>query len=404
MPEYENNNATRFAEDTFAEFEFDYGDVPGKEYIESLNTVTTFYDYTYTYAQKKGFEEDKSNADALAKFIIKLGEERNAPLSSLNTVKNWLKKAPPVANQSGRENVYILCFALGLNAKETKEFFLKAYLERPFNYKNIHEAVYFFCMNNGLPYPKAKEIIEEIEALPEIDNSDAEQVTEQIGYAISLITTEEDLIKYLANNRCGFMMQNKTATEKIKILIKECQELATKELSADSYDDSEKFSVTKIDELLDVIYGYSARGKNGKGKLNFSISDSNFPERIKKNFPQRQQIENILTEKASFDVIRKALILLNFYHFFTNAYLKGENDYSKYWFDEFVDETNTLLAECGYVQLYWRNPYDWMFGHCAYSADVGEYPVDQLRILIEDFYLKYSNPDGKYHDETDFTN
>ena len=47
MVEYENNNATQLAEDTFADFEFDYSDVPGKEYIESLNTVTTFYDYTY---------------------------------------------------------------------------------------------------------------------------------------------------------------------------------------------------------------------------------------------------------------------------------------------------------------------------------------------------------------------
>ena len=404
MKHIADNYYTQMVENAFAEFEFDHSDVPGKEYIESLDTVTTFYDYTYVYAQKNGFDGDKSDADALAKFIFALGNERNAPLSSLNTVKNWLKKAPPSGNQTGRENVYTLCFALGLNAKETKEFFLKAYLERPFNYKNTHEAVYFFCLNNGLSYTKAREIIEKIEGSAEIINPDAEKVTEQVGYALSQIKAEDDAVEYLVNNRCGFAIQNQTATEKIKVLIKECQELATKEFALDSYlDDKDNLAVTTIDELLDAIYGCSLRGKNGKSKLSISISDSKFPERIKKNFPQRQQFENILTGKASFDVIRKALILLNFYHFFADAYISTQNDYSKYWFDEFVDETNALLAECGHVQLYWRNPYDWMFGYCAYSLDLGEYPVDQLRLLIEEFYLKYSNPDGKYYDETDFT-
>ena len=58
-----------------------------------------------------------------------------------------------------------------------------------------------------------------------------------------------------------------------------------------------------------------------------------------------------------------------------------------YLFDEFVDETNELLARCGYVQLYWRNPYDWMFGYCANAIDSDEDPLDQFRMLIEELYL-----------------
>ena len=382
MAEYKNHNATQLAEDTFAEFEFDYGDVPGKEYIESLNTVTTFYDYTYAYAQKSGFMEDKLNADAMAKFIVELGEERNAPLSSLNTVKNWLKKAPPAANQSGRENVYILCFALGLNAKETKEFFLKAYLERPFNYKNIHEAVYFFCMNNGLPYSKAKEIIERIEVLPEIDNSDAEQVTEQIGYDISLMTTEDDLVKYLVTNRSGFTVQSQTASRKIKELIEECKDLAKKEYRLLHNGD---ISVENVDELLTVITGYYARETvNGEKLYKQSISKSKLPEFIRKNFPQREQFKQIEDGKASFDTIRKALIMLKFYSFFTDALIHKAEDLENGLFYEFVDETNELLAECGYVQLYWRNPYDWLFGYCAYGATN---PLDEFKNVIDVFYL-----------------
>lgn len=44
---------------------------------------------------------------------------------------------------------------------------------------------------------------------------------------------------------------------------------------------------------------------------------------------------------------------------------------------------NSLLNECGYVRLYWKNPYDWMIGHCAAS----EKPLERLRELIDEFYL-----------------
>lgn len=382
MAEIKSNKDTQLAEAAFADFEFDYGDVPGKEYIESLDIVTTFYDYTYTYAQKNGFDGEKSDADMLAKFIMKLGEKRNAPLSSLNTLKNWLKKAPPSANQAGRENVYTLCFALGLNVKETKEFFLKAYLERPFNYKNIHEAVYFFCFNNGLTYLKAQEIIEKIEAMPKVENPDAEQVTEQIGFAISLITTEDDLIKYLVNNRSGFAVQSQTATNKIKELIEECKALAKKEYKLLHNGD---ISVENIDELLAVITGYYARETvNGEKLYKQSISKSKLPEIIRKNFPQREQFKQIEEGKASFDTIRKALIMLKFYNFFADALIHNAEELANGLFYEFVDETNELLAECGYVQLYWRNPYDWLFGYCAYGA---ANPLDEFKNVIDVFYL-----------------
>ena len=408
MAEYKSNELTQLAEEQLSSIDTDYENIPGKEYIESLNIVTNFYDYTYYYAQKNGFDGDKNDANSLAKFIFNLSNERNAALSSLKTVKNWLTSSPPAKTQAGRENVYTLCFALGLNATETKEFFLKAYLERPFNYKNIHEAIYFFCLNTGLGYQDAKRIIDKVESSPIIENDDAENITEQIGYALSTMGKEDDVVAYLVNNRCGFAIQNQTATEKIRVLIEECKKLAELEFSKyadpNASDKDSKFSVTTIDDLLRVIYGYAARSQKGKDKTAFSISNSNLPDLIKSNFPQRQQFENILVGKALFDVIRKALIMLNFYHFFTDAYLNREESNSYYLYEEFVDETNALLSECGYVQLYWRNPYDWMFGYCAYSSVVGEYPVDQLRLLIEEFYLKHSNPEGMYYDETDFTN
>lgn len=353
------------------------------EYILTLNTDEIFYEYALFYAKKAGYNGKDKDLNLLANFIYKKGEENNASLSSIVTVKNWLKKAPPTGNQQGRENVYRFCFALNMNAEETMEFFLKAYLERPFNYKNINESVYFFCMNNGLSYADAEKIISKINTMPIVENEDAEDVTEQIGEDISLITSEEDIIKYISDNRSGFSVQNKTATKEIKNLVKKCIELANDEKVKCRRND--EGNVESIDDLLKAITGYNAREKENGENLykEKSISKSRLPLAIRKNFPQREQYKNIEVGKASFDVIRKFLIILNFYHFFTKAYINDreglENDGK---FDEFIFETDILLKECGYVQLYPRNPYDWMFMYCAWKND-----IDTFKDIIEEFYL-----------------
>ena len=363
----------------------------GRKWIESLDEVKTFYEYVYFYAHKKGFKGEESDADGLAKFVFECGNERNVTLSSLNTLKNWLKKAPPSGSQQGREKVYALCFALGLDASKTEEFFLKAYLERPFNYKNINEAVYFFCLKNKLPYSKAKEMIQKIEAKPDVENKDAEQVTEQVGLAISKMNSEDELIKYLVENRSAFeKTQNQTAIAKIKELYEECKELAIKEHKRLHINDN--ISVKSIDDLLEAITGYNARATyEGKKVYKTSISKSKLPAAVRKNFPQREQFKQVEQFKqnekdtASFDVIRKFLIMLKFYHFFANALIENAEELEKNsFFREFVDETNEMLAKCGYVQLYLRNPYDAVFAYCAYGA---ANPLDEFKNVIYEFYL-----------------
>lgn len=382
----ENHEGTRAAEAVFWSMDYDYSYLPGQDYIESLDDVRTFVEYTYKYAQKKGFQGEQTDVNALAKFIYNLGIEAQSSLSSLETVKNWIKKSKVANTDEARENVYRLCFALGLDAWETGEFFLKAYLERPFNYKNIHEAVYFFCMLNGLGYPEAKRIIQRIEAFSYKYNKDAENVTEQIGYDILQKNTEDDFVNYIVNNRSGFEVQNKTATKKIMELFEECKSLAEEE---QKFFSGEDLSVKNIDELLTVITGYFARETaDGKKIFKKSISskESKLPALIKTNFPQREQFKQIEKGTASFDVIRKFLIILKFYHFFADAMLNQVDAFEEGLYDEFIDEANTMLAECGYVQLYWRNPYDWVFGYCAASTN----PLDEFRSVIETFYLNIS--------------
>ena len=390
MMEYENNSATQMAEDELWELEYNYDDVPAKEYIEKLDNFNTFREYIYIYAKRNGFAGDESDVDSLAKFVVNLSVKANAILE-LPTMRNWLKKTRPSGNEDGREKVYRLCFAFGMNATQTKEFFLKAYLERPFNYKEINEAVYFFCMNNGKGYADAvriiamvKDAIEKSKTDNSYENPDAVSVTEQIGNDIYEMTTEEDVIKYLVENSPGFGEKNKSAKAKIQKFFEECKELAEKEYQF-FYED--KITVKNIDELLNRITGYAAREtENGEKVYKKSISsrESKLPTLVKRNFPQREQFKQIEKGDPSSDVVRKFLILLNFYHFYADAFVKDKKALENGMYYEFIDDINGTLAECGYVQLYLRNPYDWIFLYCAALA---KNPIDEFRSIIREFYL-----------------
>lgn len=378
---YKSNN-TEYAFDSFYDLDFLREELPGIEYINSLDEITLFSDALIKRAKELGWSESTETA---TNFIINLCKKAEVDISRQNII-NWLEGVAPSSNMSGRENVYKLCFALKMNANETKKFFLEAYLERPFNYKSLHEAVYLFCLKSDKSYSDALRLIKEIESKTYKKNPNAESNTENIGKAILQQNTEEEFIAYIFENRSGFEVQNKTATDKIKELIDKCIALANEEIACSN---NEK-NIKSTDALLNTIYSYSARStegvdpKSGQGIriYNLSISKSNFPKLIKRNFPQRQQIENILKGKASYEVIRKALVILNFYSFFTEAMLNNIEGGQELFF-EFYDEMDSVLAECGYVGLYWRNPFDWMIGYCACAPN----PVDELRNLIEKYYL-----------------
>lgn len=396
MKQYNNNEVTQFIEDRFFTYDFENEELPCKEDMEKINPSEGFLRYVHINATRCGYSGEK-DAHKLAKFISEKSKAMGAEIS-VNTLKNWMTRMIPSNNEGGRENVYRLCFALNMNAEQTAEFFLKAYLERPFNYKVIKEAVYFFCMNNGYDYSYAQELIKKVKIISAVDNKYADDITVKIGERLKEITTESEFLKYLEENLSGFVVNNKTAIEKIEQFIESCKVVAPKEyVRRYRYLEEgvkNEINVDTIDDILNVIYDYSARETfKGKNVFTTSISDSNFPAMIRKNWPQRQQFENIIKRKnVSYDVIRRALIILCFYDFMANATVNDALQEGV--FDEFVDEINTVLSECGYVQLYWRNPFDWMIGYCAASLN----PLDTFRELIDEYYFTGIEEYVKYDD------
>ena len=224
MTYYTDNQATQFAYGEIFNYEFEMEQLPGKDYFDQLDDSALFSEGIKNRIREMGYHDDLD----MMRFLTNLCKEAGVPLSR-QTITNWISGGTPASSDAGRDNVYKLSFALKLNAVQTGEFFLKCYLERPFNYKNLHEAVYFFCLNNGLKYIDAVRIIEQAEALPILDTPNAQEVTEEIGRALQTLNSKDALLAYLQENRNGFAVQNKTATERIAALIEKCYVLAAAE-------------------------------------------------------------------------------------------------------------------------------------------------------------------------------
>ena len=367
-------------------------DPPSLEEWTGVSWIDEMDDETELFKEKLlnrmavcGFEGDKNDINAGVQFLLKCCKEAETYISR-QTLSNWLTTGKVAHITSARKNIYKLCFALKMNADQTEEFFFKAYLDRPFNYKDLFESVCFFCLKQRKPYSHVERLVQKIEKLPKAENSNPLEFTVLIRSNIQSCNREEDLIEYWLQQSTGFGVKGQTAKKEIQALLKQCYELAQKKNRKLNI----KRKISSPDALLNEIYDYSARGMfNGEKLFHNSIASSAFPHLVKRNFPQRQQLQNILNGTPTDESLRKALIVLKFYAFFAEDYLrtKWTSEYgepSEEPFDDFTSDMNELLGKCGYVKLYWRNPFDWMFGFCAKEDN----PLDELQNIISEYFLE----------------
>ena len=254
---------------------------------------------------------------------------------------------------------------------------------RPFNLKKVDEAAYYFCLNNGRNYDEAVELIKNVENLPNVSSSENIE-TRLMEISLSDITTEEDFLSYMKNHRYDKKEQHQTVSNEINSLIEDCKNLV---------------GVKSNDALLEQILGYNERNvivydeESGKDKV-FGISKSELPDAIKTNFPRPINFSQIKNREAKDDTYRKMLMILCFFKYYfnlKNSLLKSGVS-EKYMdlsenFDEFEVTIDQLLEKCGYVQVYWRNPFDRFILLCAKQSD----PLEELKAILEINYLEIAD-------------
>lgn len=298
----------------------------------------------------------------------------NNGIEFTKTIRQWLQgKKKPSQSQAYRHNCYDFCIALGMNFNETFEFMFKHFQIMPFYYKNRTDAIYYYCILNNKNYDtivKMRDIAKDFPA-----TNDETVDTAYIGRKISEIDNDEEFIEYLKIYCYDDEHQFATARRNILEMLDKCKGEAYANVKKDS-------------ELLMTITGYNNQTGIKGGRHDKGISKSLFPPEFTTSFPDDNVLCKIRNDKkVSDEALRKLLILLCFYHYYKSrensiGRIQITPEIIKESYKEFCTECDGMLAECGYVQLYPRNLYDWHILCCANS----EYPIEALKSLIKQQY------------------
>ena len=396
MDLYENaGELTRNCIDNILESDYtflnDYEE-PTEEYLKEY-PFHSFSDGLTECLVKHGYTGAIDLIDDRISYLKEKYAEKSIPVNAAN-LKRWLTDKRPISNSTSRELVFQFCFAMSMSLDEVIEFFLKVYFECPFNFRVVDEVVYYFCFSNGYDYATASDLKQKAETiLKEAHQVDSKvEFTTSIGAELKHIHTEQELLQYISDNAPEFLCNNKTAYKYAEQLLEECTDLAKKSLDAEKDNtgdiDKETHHTEKkqnVDLFLFVLFG--ADLLQYKKDKSFSKAAA-FPELVKNNFPLKMQLSKIKNrEQVSYETMRKALILLQFYAYFASLFYENRHDTTFCSIEDdfitFIEETNDLLISCGYPVLYVRNPYDWLILHCANNP----YPLQEFKDAVTRYYL-----------------
>lgn len=280
------------------------------------------------------------------------------------TVQEWIKGTTP--GVTNRKNNYDLCYALEMDFQQTAVFFQKHYLTMPFNVKSSVDAVFMYALYHKKPYSEVTELLRKSKCF--VSQENAHTSTSQILAMILDIDDAEKLLRYLSehcyDNEQQFQLARSIISDEIELV-----HTILLRYEADRVLSPERLNSMTIEALL----GYKYQSGSKKSK------DSKLPKRFTESLPNDVTLGKIVNgDVASYDLLRKTLMLLKFYNFYYEVGNSDPNTIGGNLMD-FYEELNGVLISCGFAQLYVRHPFDCLLLYCANSYD----PIDTLYCVIQ---------------------
>ena len=319
------------------------------------------------------------------------------------TLGNWFKGKTIPSTDKDRLYIQQICLVLECSLEQTENFFRKIFLGMPFNFRNAEECICYFCIKNGKSYQEFQNLKIQLAESPH-SHTEVTSSTAVIRHKFSeefKAGDEQKMLEYLIESVPEPERYYYTARKHIKTLTDRCIPVAKqlqnedpakedarrekqsntdkarakrveeseaarkKAISENPADTTDNGKYKGVNSLMAEIYGFQTdTSRCPEMKRSF---DKKLPKAFIRNFPKHHQIDKVLRESdiVSSEMLRKCLILLKFYF----GYGKSKIEKRAYSMERFVKETNTLLNECGFQELYVRNQYDFIFFYCAYYTD-----------------------------------
>lgn len=351
------------------------------ELLQVVQLFRPFSDAITEFISERDFDGDFTDVDAKVKYIKTAFEKAN--MTPPRELREWFTAGQPIK----RDTAFLICFAFGLDGGETDEFFRRYYAkERSFNCHQVQEAVYYFCLNNGLSYAEALDIQTRVPLSKRSQKSGDVVYTGSIIAELNDLETKEELVTYLTENIDKFSDSNVTAYERIRrlwalaagnggLLMQEREKLPSILDDAATGEKSKLRSgntgVKPWDAYLAILQLDKDDVKQLKAERSIRPILKKLHDDAQDSFPDRQGIDKILRgEHVSYERVRKWLVLLTFYTFWAQKAVK-EGSYEAEPEDakRCLTTMNQHLMDAGYPELYVGNPYDWIFLFASKSEE-----------------------------------
>ena len=348
------------------------------------DTFRSFSQALTSFIRENGFTGDAESADEKSNYIKE--KFKAAGIPAHRDTKKWFSEDKEIKSDAA----YQICFAFNLGVEGTRDFFRRVFFERAFDCRSITEAVYYYCMRNGLAYTDALAIISQMPKVKPTADIGMDREILYTGTIIEFINgvkSVDELVAYITDHIEQFGYNNATATKHIQELwaVLACKDgLAHKEgllldksfnlgFWKESGKDDEYTVVTEEEDsiwrIFAQIVGLDRRQTTefGTNRTIKPLLENNalLPSLAEKSFPDRNGIELIIKGKhVSHERIRKILILLEFYSYWASAIVEHKNalwEATEVDAERCIDKINRYLIEAGYPELYPGNPYDWIF-------------------------------------------
>lgn len=355
----------------FSSWEYDVGDDDYSNVLQVLNTeFRTFGEGLLELMEKKAQKEIPSPIEHLSQKC----EENRVPMAaigSLNSLKNWFRGSPrPDKGEASRHKMFALAFALELTPEETAELFHKVYLDRAFNQRNYKECIYYHCLSKHRSFQEAEDLISGAELSAGAD--DKTVYTAYLAKETARISKDEELLSYIKAHGHNFSLNCESA-KAVLCQMKEKALLCAQQYALQRKGDPLLCGKDKSSDsfLYSIITERTVAGE--KGTVTVSFKNTVFPKEIKNNFPQ---VKSFSEKVGSYEELRKTIILLFSYWFWSEAQRVGIINI----YDDYTAQLNDLLIKSNLAELYYGNPYDWMFLYCTYS----DLPLDAFRGILSE--------------------
>lgn len=373
-----------------------------QELLDVVKSFRTFDAALDEFIVQKGYSGDIADIDAKVKFIKEQFDRAGVPLET-RILRGWFQRH---TQADKREIAIKFCFAFQLTLQEAQDFFRRVYFQRNLDCHNIQEAIYYYCICRHLPYSEAQALIAKA---PSQDGKGPVDFGTDVLYTGTIIRelerfqSPEELLAFFTENSGQFGYNNATAKRYINELwgrIAGENGLADREIHRrfpkktlsnktrsvwDIY--LQIFGLLDFEEIDGKVRGIAAPMAGDRTFQTILEENELIHPIVRKCFPDRQGLENIIKGKyRSDEVVRKTLILLAFYRFWADLFL---NDTASEYVakpkdaQRCVASINRLLLDASYPELYEGNPYDWIFLFAAQD----EYPLEAFRFFMREVYL-----------------